>query len=138
MQDHTPKALKAARRLRREMTLPEVLLWQRLRGKPMGVKFRRQHPVGDHVVDFYCASKRIAIEIDGTAHDMANRPQRDAIRDAAIAGHDIEIRRIAAVEVLKDVDAVAQSIVRYCAAAPPPSASRTPPPRGEEFTRTFQ
>src|SRR3546814_18208556 len=66
-------ALKNARRLRREMTLPEVLLWQRLKGRSQGFKFRKQHPVGIVVLDFYCAAKRTAIEIDGTVHDMGDR-----------------------------------------------------------------
>jgi very-short-patch-repair endonuclease len=74
MEDHSPTALVAARRLRRTMSLPEVLLWTQLRGKPLGIKFRKQHPVGDYVVDFYCAEKQLAVEIDGIAHDMGDRP----------------------------------------------------------------
>ena len=103
-----------ARRLRREMSLPEVLLWERLRRKPLGVKFRRQHPVGRFVIDFYCPSAKLGFEIDGAAHDMGDRPERDMRRDEFLRGQGIGIVRIAASEVLQSVEAVAESIVAHC------------------------
>ena len=124
MEDHTPEALRNAKRLRREMSLPEVLLWNRLRGKPMGVKFRNQHPVENHIVDFYCAAKRIAFEIDGIAHDMGNRPARDEQRDARLRSSGIETVRIPAAAVLGDADGIAEAIVKLCLDRPPPSALR--------------
>ena len=134
MEDHSPAALKRARKLRKEMTLPEALLWRLLKGKPMGVKFRKQHPIGEFVVDFYCAEKRLGIEIDGMAHDMGCNPNRDVRRDAAINKMGIKIVRIAASEVLRDVDATADAIVRLCADTPPPSALRAATsPRGGGF-----
>jgi very-short-patch-repair endonuclease len=136
MEDHSPEALERAKRLRLEMSLPEVLLWNRLRGKPMGVKFRNQHPLGDYVVDFFCAPKRIAVEIDGIAHDMGDRPSRDLKRDAWLRQQGIEVLRIPAAEVLRDVDAAAEAIVSYCADAPPPSAAgaAATSPRGGGFS----
>ncbi len=124
MEDHSPEALKRARKLRREMTLPEVLLWRLLRGKPMGVKFRKQHPVGEFALDFYCAEKRLGIEIDGIAHDMGENPARDTVREAILKNMDIEIIRIPAADVLRDVEGTADAIVRLCADRPPPSALR--------------
>jgi very-short-patch-repair endonuclease len=124
MKDHTDQAMLSAKRLRREMSLPEVLLWNRLRGKPMGVKFRNQHPVGEYVIDFYHAPKRIGFEIDGIVHDMGDRPQRDQSRDAKLAELGVEVVRMPASDVLKDADAVAESIVRYCLNRPPPSGLR--------------
>lgn len=106
------------------MTLPEVLLWRLLKGKPMGVKFRKQHPVGEFAIDFYCAEKRIGIEIDGIAHMMGDNPAKDARRDAMLRNMDIEVVRITAADVLRDVEGVADSIVRLCADRPPPSALR--------------
>ncbi|MXP42739.1 DUF559 domain-containing protein [Altererythrobacter soli] len=137
MEDHSPEAIERAKKLRQEMSLPEVLLWNRLRGKPMGMKFRSQHPLGDYVIDFFCASKRIAIEIDGIAHDMGSRPDRDAKRDAWLRQQGIDVLRIPAAEVLRDVDAAAEAIVRYCAEAPPPSAAdaAATSPRGGGFFR---
>jgi very-short-patch-repair endonuclease len=134
MQDHTPRALSAAKRLRTEMSLPEVLLWRLLRGRPMGVKFRNQHPIGAYVADFYCAKRRLIVEIDGIAHDMGNRPERDARRDEWLRKTGMEVVRISAKDVLRDPEAVAASLVALCAAAPPPSgaAHLPPPPEGED------
>lgn len=73
--------VERARRLRREMSLPEVKLWQILRKSPGGFRFRRQHPAGPFVLDFFCARANLAIEIDGFAHDTGERPMRDAARD---------------------------------------------------------
>jgi very-short-patch-repair endonuclease len=70
-----------ARRLRRKLSLPEGLLWRELRGKPDGVKFRKQHPLGKYALDFYCAAAKLAVEVDGIAHDMGDRPARDEARD---------------------------------------------------------
>ena len=67
-----------ARSLRRSMTLPEVVLWKVLRARPAGIKFRRQHPVGPYVLDFYCEAALTGIEVDGMAHDMGENPLRDA------------------------------------------------------------
>ena len=52
------RSVKLARKLRSEMSLPEVLLWRQLRLRPVGLKFRRQHPAGPYVLDFYCAAAR--------------------------------------------------------------------------------
>ena len=72
----TPHASSAAR-----CRYPEVLLWQRLKGGQSGVKFRKQHPIGDYVADFYCAATRTVIEVDGEAHNRGDRPRRDIDRD---------------------------------------------------------
>ena len=106
--------LSKARELRREMTLPEVLLWNLLRKSPDGVHFRRQERRGDFILDFYCAKAKVCIEIDGIAHDMGDRPQRDQRRDAWLAGEGIEVLRIPATEVLKSPEDVAEALVRYC------------------------
>ena len=135
MEDHSDAAMRNAKRLRREMSLPEVLLWNRLRGKPMGVKFRNQHPIENFVVDFYCAAKRIAAEIDGIAHDVGDRPARDIRRDAELRLSGIEVLRIAAAEVLRDADGTAEAIVNFCLDRPPPSALRAPTsPKGGGFS----
>ncbi|MEZ5695610.1 MAG: DUF559 domain-containing protein [Sphingomonadaceae bacterium] len=103
-----------ARQLRREMSLPQALLWRELRGNPAGIRFRRQHPVGPYVIDFYCAQVKCGFEIDGIAHDMGDRPDRDGRRDAFLSEQGIRIVRIAASEVLADVQGVAESMVRHC------------------------
>jgi very-short-patch-repair endonuclease len=124
LEDHTPESLTAARKLRRKMSLPEGLLWQQLRQRSMGLKFRNQHPVEKMVVDFYCAKKRLIVEIDGIVHDMGDNPARDLRRDAFLRSLGYQIVRILASDVLRDPAGVAESIVSLCHAGPPPSALR--------------
>ena len=118
------RTLAAARRLRREMSLPEVLLWTRLRtpGESMP-RWRRQHPLGLYVLDFFCPAARLVIEVDGISHGMGDRPIRDAERDAWLAGRGLHVERVAASEVLADPDAVADGLTRLAVAraGPPPS-----------------
>jgi len=109
-----PRDFTKARHLRDNLSLPEALLWRLLKGSPDGVHFRRQHPVGDYVLDLYCARARVAFEIDGIAHDMGDRPERDSTRDAWLRAQGIEVVRIPATDVLKSPETVAESIVRYC------------------------
>lgn len=103
-----------ARALRASMSLPEVLLWQELRQQDE-VKFRRQHPIGRYVLDFYCTKAKVCVEIDGIAHEMAGCPTRDDERDAWLRGYGIEVVRIPACEVLRSAPDVAESLIRYCA-----------------------
>jgi very-short-patch-repair endonuclease len=120
-----------ARKLRRKMSLPEVILWQLLRKRPNGLKFRRQHPSGIYV-HFFCGDARLAIEIDGKAHSRGDRPERDEARDLWFETAGIQTFRIAAVDVLKDADAVVRWIVYEASARLPlhhPAAPSGPPPR---------
>jgi very-short-patch-repair endonuclease len=103
-----------ARALRREMTLPEGMLWQVLRSRPDGLKFRRQHPIGRCIVDFYCPAARLVIEVDGEAHRMGDRPARDASRDVWLRAQSVRIVRFAAVDVMGDLEAVLSAIMLAC------------------------
>ncbi len=121
-----------ARKLRREMSLPEVLLWEQLRGKKTGVKFRHQHPIGPYVCDFYSAAAKLAVEVDGEFHGRGDRPQRDADRDQFFEQNGNRVLRVAAGEVLRDVEAVVTMIVSS-AASPLHQPAAGPPARaGEE------
>ena len=85
------------------MSLPEVVLWQLLRGGRLGaLRFRRQHPIGPYILDFYCPAVRLAVELDGTAHDHPERAKRDRRRDAWLAARDIAVLRVRAQDVLED------------------------------------
>jgi very-short-patch-repair endonuclease len=110
----TANAMRASRRFRREMSLPEAMLWQLLRQSPGGVRFRRQHAIGPYVADFYCPSAKLVIEIDGSAHDMGDRPARDGERGAYLQSLGLQVTRIPARDVLRDARAVADSLVRLC------------------------
>ena len=92
------------------MSLPEVLLWQQLRKEPDGVQFRRQHPAGPYVLDFFCATASLAIEVNGAAHNYGDRPDRDLQRDAWLSSQGVRVLRIPATDVLKNVDGVLQAI----------------------------
>ena len=104
----------AARKQRRKMSLPEGLLWRELRRSPEGVNIRRQRPVGPYVIDFYCAQAKTGFEIDGIAHDMGDRPERDERRTEWLEGQGIQLVRIPAKNVLADPTAVAAAIVALC------------------------
>jgi very-short-patch-repair endonuclease len=89
------------------------MLWVRLRARARGQPvFRRQHPIGPYVLDFYCTKARLAIEIDGISHDMGDRPQRDERRVAWLKQHGVTVMRIAARELMRSVDDAADAIVR--------------------------
>ena len=109
-----PKAtIENARKLRRALSPPEARLWSRLRARGLGAPvFRRQHPIGPYVLDFYCAKARLALEIDGISHDMGERPQRDVLRDAWLLGQGLTVVRIPATEVMRDIDNVVDALVR--------------------------
>lgn len=135
-----PAAVRQSRRLRREMSLPEVLLWQELRKRPCGLKFRRQQPTGDALsLDFYCIDAKLAIEVDGEAHGRSDRPARDAARDAWLASQNVATLRVPARDVLNDLESVVRHVVATSRARLPlhhPAAPDGPPPRdelGEEF-----
>jgi len=120
------RAYKNARRLRRELSLPEKLLWVRLRGAH--VRFRRQHPIGPYVLDFYCPAAKLAIEIDGASHDFGDRPRRDDNRTEWLRSRNVGLLRIPAQQVLADADEVADGILRLCTEPLHRSATPSGPP----------
>jgi very-short-patch-repair endonuclease len=121
-----------ARKLRKEMSLPEVLLWQQLRGGKTGAKFRRQHPIGPYVVDFYCREAALILEVDGEAHDRADRPVRDERRASFLKENGYKVMRIAAADVLRGAEAVADGIVMLVASPLHQPAAGPPPRAGED------
>ena len=119
-----------ARQLRKRMSPSEVRLWRVLRQRPGGLIFRRQHPLGPYVVDFYCKAAAIAIEVDGMAHDFEVAARRDARRDQWVKMQGIETIRIAAQDVRGNLDGVVEHIVDRCLQrTPPPHCVRSPSPR---------
>jgi very-short-patch-repair endonuclease len=123
------------------MTPPEIAIWQALRKRPGGHKFRRQHPAGIFVLDFFCTKARLAIEVDGQAHDSASVIAKDAARSQFLRGQGIATTRIPAKLVLEDIEAVVQRLVQICDeriermnGSPLPHASHGPPPlNGEDL-----
>ena len=123
-----------ARQARREMSLPEILLWQRLKGSPNGIAFRKQHPIGPYRADFYCAAAKLVIEVDGAAHDMGDRPVRDETRTTWLNLKGYRVIRISASDVLRDADGAAASIVAAAQAPLHRSCGTVPlPVNGEDI-----
>jgi very-short-patch-repair endonuclease len=101
-----------ARQLRRALTPPEARLWVALKGRALAdLRFRRQHPIGPYVLDFFCAGARLAVEVDGESHGFGNRSERDERRDAWLAERGVRTLRIPAIEVRDNLDGVVTMIV---------------------------
>ena len=100
------KTYRKSRALRRTMSPPEILLWQQLRRKATGRKWRKQHPAGPYSLDFYCDAVKLCVEVDGEAHDRGGAPANDGRRDEWLAGHGIETLRIPAAEIMGNLDGV--------------------------------
>jgi very-short-patch-repair endonuclease len=100
-----------ARDLRRDQTPAEQALWQLLRNRGIdGHKFRRQHPIGPFIADFFCAEAALVIEVDGPIHDRAEQRQRDALRNAALGDHGLRLLRLRNNEVLTDPESAVRRI----------------------------
>ena len=118
----TGKSMANARRLRRQLSLPEMLLWRLLRLNRRELRFRRQHPIGPYVADFYCPAARLVIEVDGATHDFS--APSDAARDAYIQAIGLKVVRVAAADVLASPEAVADAINRLCDTGAGPSTTQ--------------
>ncbi|MGV9010632.1 endonuclease domain-containing protein [Brevundimonas sp.] len=140
------QTVERARDLRRRLTPPEARLWVRLRREQLrGFRFRRQHPVGPYVLDFYCAEAKLAVEVDGQSHDHPDRIAHDRRRTAWLATQGIRVIRLAAEDVRVNLDGVLEFIARtalercgerrrsYTTSSTPPPLRGPPPhsPRGE-------
>ena len=113
----SPEAREMASRLRQALNLPEGLLWKALKARRQdGLHFRRQHPLGPYVLDFYCSRARLCVEVDGYSHGAADRPERDAERDEWLLEQGVETLRLRAGLVLEDLDA-ALAMIRTAARA---------------------
>ena len=120
------------------MSPPEARLWVRVRAHRLhGFKFRRQHPFGPYILDFYCAAARLAVEVDGRVHDYPDRIAHDQKRTRWLASQGIRVVRIAAEDVKNELDGVLAFIarvVRERVAAPSVTARKLagPPPHWVE------
>ena len=133
MQHQASKAARDnAKTLRIGMTDAERRLWSRLRASQLGVKFRKQHPLGSYVLDFACLSPKLAIEVDGSQHlDQTAYDQR---RDAWLSEQGFQVLRFWANDVLSETDAVVSRIHGLLALAGTPAPTPTLPQRGREST----
>ena len=94
------------------MTEPEIMLWSRLKGRRVGRPiFRRQFAYGSMIFDFYCPAARLAIEIDGATHWDEAKRAKDAARDAWLATQDIDVLRLGAAAVYRDLSGAADAVI---------------------------
>ncbi|MFV0482754.1 MAG: endonuclease domain-containing protein [Bacteroidales bacterium] len=104
--------LKSFRKeLRNNMTSAEVYLWSLIKGKQLeGRKFRRQHSFGNYILDFYCPSENIAIELDGKGHDDVNNAEYDFERDMFLRRYGVKVLRFENSELFENPEEVLESI----------------------------
>lgn len=100
-----------AKKLRKQFTDTERLLWQHLRAKQIeGLKFRRQQPIGRYIVDFVCFEKKLIIELDGGQHTQSEQRQKDIERDKWFEGQGYNLLRFWDNEVLTNIRGVLEEI----------------------------
>jgi very-short-patch-repair endonuclease len=111
---HNIARLKPRRReLRGRLTIAEARLWNHLKDRSLGGrKFRRQHSVGSYILDFYCPGERLAVELDGAAHDHEAAQDRDAIRTRFLQSAGIRLVRFENREVIENLEGVLAVIAR--------------------------
>lgn len=95
---------------KRGMTTAEQLLWEELRGKKLGVKFRRQHPIFDYIADFVCLERKLIIEVDGGYHNLPEQFLDDDSRTRNIQAMGFRVIRLTNEEVMFDMDNVVDRI----------------------------
>ena len=101
---YNPKLKVLARQLRKNSTLPEVLLWQKIKQRSLSVQFHRQVPMLDYIVDFYCHEIGLAIEVDGRGHDF--NYFNDVNRQGKLEEYGVQFLRFSNDEVLNNMFSV--------------------------------
>ncbi len=113
----TPEIEAAARRLRQNMTPAELKLWDALKNRQLdGLKFRRQHPVGPFILDFWCPARKLVIELDGEVHEK--QKDYDEARTRQLEDYGYRVMRFRNEEVLTDLPAVLDRIREVVRSAP--------------------
>ena len=128
------QTVQTARRLRRQLTDAEQVLWSALRDSRMqGIKFRRQHPFGPYVLDFFCVNAQLAVELDGGIHDQPEQKDYDAERTAFLEANGLRVLRFRNEEIADKLDDVMRAILE--AASPTPCPLPLPTIRREREGR---
>lgn len=106
-----PITFERAKELRRKQTSAEAFLWKMLRnGAIKNAKFRRQHPIGPFITDFYCHEAKLVIELDGSVHDLPTAKEKDAQRQSYLEGRGLTVLRFSNDALYTDADPVMDSI----------------------------
>ena len=103
---------RLCRSLRKKQTDAEKLLWECLRRKRLkGLKFRRQHPIGRYIADFYCPEAHLVIELDGKIHQIKDQKEYDKIRQEIIEMRGMRVLRIKNEEIEQDIESVIRKVL---------------------------
>jgi len=108
---YNPKLKKLARKLRNNMSPPEVLLWNQLKGKKLGYDFHRQKPIDNYIVDFFCSKLKLIVEVDGEVHK--DKGEDDIERQSKLESVGLHILRFTATDILKNLNDVIDSIAIF-------------------------
>lgn len=120
----TPLAFSRADRLRKRMTLPERILWKKLRAKRFhGIRFRRQAPIGKYIVDFLCREAMLVIEVDGGYHYREGSREYDENRTAFLESKRLQVVRFSNEQVRTNLDWVLTRIREEVLKRSPPQPS---------------
>jgi len=112
---HNLKVYKNKRKdLRNNLTNAEITLWQFLKNSQLGYKFRRQHGINKYIVDFYCHSLKLIIELDGEVHNHIMQSQKDYLREQELKRFDFKIIRYKNECIIFEIDRVVDHIKRVC------------------------
>lgn len=102
-----------AKELRKNLTSAELVLWSYLKQSPLGCKFRRQHPLGIYIVDFYCHKLKLVIEVDGWIHSEVEVAKADSKREEIIRAEGLDVLRFRNEEIEKNLELVITEIENY-------------------------
>jgi very-short-patch-repair endonuclease len=136
--NNLPQLKTLRKKLRNNLTPAEAALWNLLRNKQLnGRKFRRQHSVGNYILDFYCPSEKLAVELDGEVHNNSEQAEYDRERDLFLQHTGIKVLRFENSIVFKNPEGLLQRVREEFGWTynQPPRPSGTPPYKGGEFVR---
>jgi very-short-patch-repair endonuclease len=100
-------------KLRKNLSAPETILWSKLKSKQLGVKFRRQYGVANYILDFYCSTLKLAIEIDGNSHYDNDALLADKSREDYLKSINIKVLRFTNPEITDNLNGVIIKLSNY-------------------------
>ena len=107
---YNPKLKELARKLRKQGILAEVLLWEQIKNRSLGVQFHRQLPIDNYIVDFYCHEIMLAIEVDGFYHSLDGATEKDEIRQNKLENLGVRFIRFNDLDIEKNIDYVLKDL----------------------------
>lgn len=112
MAKQTISQTSKARRFRRDMSKSQLALWQVLRDRKIGFRFKRERPLGNYVLDFFCSELQFCVEVDGEQHGLTQ--EADKRRDVFLQDRGIVTMRVLSIDCFEDADSVARAIRLKC------------------------